>query len=882
MRTEQARPIRLENYRPPDWLVETVALDIALHPTRSRVRSKLKLKPNPQAASAAPLVLDGDELNLVSIKLDGKELNSDTFTATPDSLTIPQPPQREFVLEIETVVDPTNNTQLMGLYRSSGTYCTQCEPEGFRRITYFPDRPDVMAIYTVRIEADKDEAPVLLANGNLVESGDIAGTNRHFAVWSDPFRKPSYLFAMVGGKLGSIGDTFTTQSGRKVALKIFVEPGKEERASYAMDSLKRSMRWDEQAFGREYDLDIFMIVAVSDFNMGAMENKGLNVFNDKYVLASAQTATDADYASIEGVIAHEYFHNWTGDRITCRDWFQLCLKEGLTVFRDQEFTSDQRSRPVKRIADVRNLRAQQFVEDAGPLAHPVRPEVYHEISNFYTATVYEKGAEVVRMLKTLLGPEGFRRGMDLYFERHDGEAVTIEDFVQSFAEATDADLWQFMRWYRQAGTPELNVTVRHDPAARTGTLEVRQATPPTPGQPVKEPMTIPLAVALLDSNGREMSLVMADGSTPERGVLTLTKPAETFVFTGLSERPVPSLNRGFSAPIKLTIERSADDLRFLAARDTDPFNRWQALQTLATGVLIDNVTRRRDGGAQRDKELIEALASVLADHALEPAFAALALTLPSEADIARDIGKDVDPGAIFRERTTLRAVIGAELAEALRLTYRRMTSSQPYSPDAASAGRRALRNCCLDLLVASGDKAARALAVEQFTAADNMTDRLAALATLSLQDVPERDSALEAFYARYQSDALVIDKWLALQAAIPEAGTLDRVRSLTSHKAFSFSNPNRVRSLIGAFAQANLTQFNRADGLGYDFVADCVLALDPKNPQVAARLMTAFRSWRALEPVRRAKAEATLRRVARNAGLSRDVRDIVDRSLAPI
>jgi aminopeptidase N len=880
MRTEQARPVRLENYRPPDWLVETVALDIALHPTRSRVRSTLTLKPNPDAAAAAPLMLDGDELNLVSVKLDGKALEAGAFTATPDGLTIAQPPQREFVLEIETAVDPTNNTQLMGLFRSSGTYCTQCEPEGFRRITYFADRPDVMAVYTTRIEADKNEAPVLLANGNLVESGDIAGTNRHFAVWSDPFRKPSYLFAMVGGKLGSIADTFTTRSGRKVALKIFVEPGKEERASYAMDSLKRAMRWDEQAFGREYDLDIFMIVAVSDFNMGAMENKGLNVFNDKYVLASAQTATDADYASIEGVIAHEYFHNWTGDRITCRDWFQLCLKEGLTVFRDQEFTSDQRSRPVKRIADVRNLRAQQFVEDAGPLAHPVRPEVYHEISNFYTATVYEKGAEVVRMLKTLLGPEGFRRGMDLYFERHDGEAVTIEDFVQRFAEATDVDLWQFMRWYRQAGTPQVNVTVRHDPAARTCALEIQQATPPTPGQPVKEPMTIPLAVALLDTNGREIPLVMADGSTPERGVLTLTKPTEVFAFTGVNERPVPSLNRGFSAPIKLAVERTSDDLRFLAAHDTDPFNRWQALQSLATGVLIDNVTRRHDDGARRNTGLIEALASILAQPTLEPAFAALALTLPSEADIARDIGRDVDPGAIFRERSTLRAIVGEQLGGELQLTYRRMTSAQPYSPDAASAGRRALRNCCLDLLVAAGDPAPRALALQQFEAADNMTDRLAALAALSLQDVPERDNALEAFYQRYQSDALVIDKWLSLQAAIPETATLDRVRSLTSHKAFSFGNPNRVRSLIGAFAQANQTQFNRPDGAGYDFVADCVLTLDPKNPQVAARLMTAFRSWRALEPLRRAKAEATLRRVARNAGLSRDVRDIVDRSLA--
>jgi aminopeptidase N len=878
MRTEQARPVRLANYRPPDWLVETVELDIVLHATRSRVRAKLTLKPNPRAEAAAPLVLDGDGLELVAVRLDGRELPAQSFTATPDLLTIPQPPQREFVLEIETVTDPSGNTQLMGLYRSNGTYCTQCEPEGFRRITYFPDRPDVMAVYTTRIEADKNEVPVLLANGNLVEHGDIPGSNRHFAVWFDPFRKPSYLFAMVGGKLGSIADSFTTKSGREVALRIYVEPGKEERAGYAMDSLKRAMRWDEEAFGREYDLDVFMIVAVSDFNMGAMENKGLNVFNDKYVLASAQTATDADYASIEAVIAHEYFHNWTGDRITCRDWFQLCLKEGLTVFRDQEFTSDQRSRPVKRIADVRTLRAQQFVEDAGPLAHPVRPEVYHEISNFYTATVYEKGAEVVRMLKTLLGPDGFRRGMDLYFERHDGEAVTIEDFVQCFADATGSDLSQFIRWYRQAGTPEVNVAIHFDAAQRTLALDIKQSTPPTPGQPVKEPVTIPLAVALIDSQGRELPLVLADGSSPQRGVLTLTKPAETFVFTGIAERPVPSINRGFSAPIKLAVDRPPADLSFLAAHDTDPFNRWQAVQSLATGVLIDNVSKRHD--ANRDQGLIAALASALAHETLEPAFAALALTLPSEADIARDIGSDVDPDAILRERSQLRVAVGHELGAALRRTYARMTSAQPYSPDAASAGRRALRNCCLDLLVATREGEARALAFEQFGAADNMTDRLAALATLALHNVPERDRALDEFYVRFQSDALVIDKWLALQAAIPETATLDRVRALRSHRAFSFSNPNRVRSLIGSFAQSNQTQFNRADGAGYDFVADCVLALDPKNPQVAARLMTAFRSWRALEPIRRAKAEATLRRVAKNAGLSRDVRDIVERSLA--
>ncbi|MFZ0835846.1 MAG: aminopeptidase N [Xanthobacteraceae bacterium] len=880
MRTEQARPIRLVDYRPPDWLVETVELDVSLHPTQTRVRATLALKPNPQAEAPAPLMLDGDELQLTSLKLDGQPLAADAYSATPDGLTIPQPPQRNFVLEIETVTNPSANTQLMGLFRSSGTYCTQCEAEGFRRITYFPDRPDVMAIYTTRIEADRDEAPILLANGNLVEHGEIAGTNRHFATWFDPFRKPSYLFAMVGGRLGVIEDTFVTQTGRRVALRIYVEPGKEERAGYAMDSLKRAMGWDEEAFGLMYDLDVFMIVAVSDFNMGAMENKGLNIFNDKYVLASAQSATDADYAGVEGVIAHEYFHNWTGDRITCRDWFQLCLKEGLTVFRDQEFTSDQRSRPVKRISDVRALRAQQFVEDAGPLAHPVRPEVYHEISNFYTATVYEKGAEVVRMLKVLLGADDFRRGMNLYFMRHDGEAVTIEDFVQCFADAAKIDLAQFLRWYRQAGTPEVRVISDYDQDTQTYRLDITQTTPPTPGQPTKQPLTIPLAIALLDPQGRELPLRLADGSIPARGVLVLKQPSETFVFTGIAQRPVASLNRGFSAPIKLATERLPQELRFLAAHDTDPFNRWEALQTLATGVLINNATKQHDTTERDDGGLLAALKAVVEDESLEPAFAALTLTLPSEADVAREIGHDVDPDAIFRERTGLRGIAGRVLASSLWNTYLRLSSEAPYSPDAASAGRRALRNTCLDLLVATGDPTARALAMRQFETADNMTDRLAALACLSLQQTTEREQALEAFYQQFQSDALVIDKWLMLQAAIPEAGTLDRVRGLTTHKAFSFANPNRVRSLIGAFAHGNQTQFNRADGAGYEFVADCVLSLDPKNPQVAARLMTAFRSWRALEPGRRARAEAALRRVAASGALSRDVRDIVERSLA--
>ena len=881
MRTEQARPIRLSDYRPTDWLIDTVELDVKLHATATRVRAVLALKPNPAAVAPAPVVLDGEDLRLVGISLNDVPLPADQYLASADGLTIPQPPAGPFKLTIETELDPSANTRLMGLYKSGASYCTQCEAEGFRRITYFMDRPDVMAVYTTRIEAEKAEAPVLLANGNCTEAGDIPGTTRHFAVWQDPFPKPSYLFALVGGKLGFVEDTFTTMSGRKVVLRIFVEPGKEGRCAWAMDSLKRSMRWDEQAFGCEYDLDIFMIVAVSDFNMGAMENKGLNVFNDKYVLATPDTATDQDYASIEAIIAHEYFHNWTGDRITCRDWFQLCLKEGLTVFRDQEFTSDQRSRPVKRITDVRGLRAHQFVEDAGPLAHPVRPEVYNEINNFYTATVYEKGAEVVRMLKTLLGPEGFRKGMDLYFTRHDGEAATVDQFIKCFADATGTDLGQFMRWYSQAGTPDVAVTVSHDAKTQTCRLEIAQVVPPTPGQPVKQPMVIPFALGLMAADGRDLPLVLTDGRKIERGVVTLTKPAETFEFKGIAQRPVPSLNRGFSAPIKLSANVSPDDLRFMAARDSDPFNRWQALQTLATTLLIDNVAALRKGDTPReDAGLLAAFAAILADVSLEPAFIALALTPPLEADIARDIGRDVDPDAVFRARKALRAAMAGQLGTALQDTYRRFATAAPYSPDAASAGRRGLKNACLDLMAVSAAPAAIAQAAAQYAAADNMTDRMAALATLSMHDLPEREAALGDFYRRFESDPLVIDKWFTLQAMIPEAGTLDRVRELTRHSAFSFANPNRIRSLIGAFAQANQREFNRADGAGYEFLADTVLALDPKNPQVAARLMTAFRSWRALEPTRRAKAQAALQRVAAAASLSRDVRDIVGRTLA--
>ena len=879
MRTEEPRPIRLKDYRPPDWLIETVDLDVSLDPTATIVRAKLKLKPN-TTGTPAPLILDGDELKLRSLALDGKPLPSESFLATPERLTIAQPPNRPFTLEIETVIDPSANTQLMGLYRAGATYCTQCEAEGFRRITYFLDRPDVMAVYTTRIEADKSETPILLSNGNLVGQGDVAGTNRHFAVWHDPFKKPCYLFALVGGELACVADSFRTMSGRDVTLHIYVEPGKEDRCFYAMDSLKRAMRWDEEAFGREYDLDIFMIVAVSAFNMGAMENKGLNVFNDKYVLASPATATDTDYAHIEAVIAHEYFHNWTGDRITCRDWFQLCLKEGLTVFRDEEFSADQRSRAVERISDVRALRSHQFVEDAGPLAHPVRPELYHEINNFYTTTVYDKGGEVVRMIKALLGPDLFREGMDLYFDRHDGEAATVEQFVQCFADVSGRDFSQFMLWYTQAGTPEVVVAPHYDARAKTYRLDIAQTIPPTPGQPDKKPMVIPLALGLVGKDGGDLPL-MLDGGPPARHVLELTALRQSFVFTGIAEPPIPSINRGFSAPIKLALPMEANDLRFLAAHDRDPFNRWQAAQTLAMSLLTENVAAaRKNASLREDDGLAAALGAILADPALEPAFVALALTPPSEPDIAREIGRDVDPDAVFAARRQLRGAIGRRLGAALAETYRRMITPGPYRPDAESAGRRALKNVCLGLLAATEQEDAIALALAQYRGADNMTDRMAALEILALYDRPERTQALEDFYTRYADDPLIIDKWLALQAAIPEPATLDRVQALTAHPAFSMANPNRVRALIGSFAQVNHTQFNRIDGAGYDFIADAVLALDPKNPQVAARLTGAFRSWRALETKRRARAEATLRRVAAVPALSRDVHDIVARTLA--
>ncbi|MGE4373590.1 MAG: aminopeptidase N [Xanthobacter sp.] len=869
--------IHLADYRPPEWLVETVHLDVSLHPTQTRVTARLALQRNPKGTAGTPVELEGDGLTLVRLAIDGTPLAGSGYSASPDKLTLPNPPADSFTLEIETLVDPTANTQLMGLYRSSGNYCTQCEPEGFRRITYFPDRPDILSVYTTRIEADQEEVPVLLSNGNLEKSGPVEDKpGRHYAVWHDPWPKPSYLFALVGGKLAKVADHFVTASGKPVALGIYVEQGKEKLAGYAMDSLKRSMRWDEEKFGREYDLDVFNIVAVSDFNMGAMENKGLNVFNDKYVLASPQTATDGDYAGIEGVIAHEYFHNWTGNRITCRDWFQLCLKEGLTVYRDQEFSADQRSRPVKRISDVRVLKAAQFTEDGGPLAHPVRPNAYREINNFYTATVYQKGAELVRMLKTLLGEQGFRAGMDLYFQNHDGEAATIEDFLSSFAEATGRNLSQFALWYAQAGTPQLKVSGTYDASAGTYRLDVTQTVSPTPGQSDKQPMLIPLALGLVGPDGADMPLML--GNQPvENGVVEINQAQQSFLFTGLDAAPVPSLNRGFSAPVNVVSDLTQKDRVLLATSDSDPFNRFDAYQGIALDMLK---AAARDGREINVDALASAGHRLLLDKALDPAFKAQTLTLPGEQEVARELGQDVDPDAIHTARKTLHEALGTALQAEFSSLYQKLAPEGVFKADAASAGRRALRNLALDYLATTGNVNGIARAHTQFNVADNMTERFAALATLSRHDVPEREQALNAFYNQFRNDPLVIDKWLMLQAQIAAPDTLDRVKGLMTHPAFSLGNPNRVRALIGVFAHGNPTQFNRADGAGYDFVADVVLKLDGKNPQVAARLLSSFRSWRQLEPVRRAAAERALRRVAQTEGLSADVADIATRSLA--
>jgi aminopeptidase N len=875
--------VRLADYRPADFLIDRVSLDFWLDRTATRVLATLLLRRNPAGAPGAPLVLDGDDLTLVGIKLGGRALGPSEYVATPDRLTLAAVPDGPFTLEIETRVDPSANTQLSGLYRSGSAYCTQCEAEGFRRITYFLDRPDVLSVYTVRIEAEKSEAPILLANGNPGEAGDMPGGARHYAIWHDPFPKPSYLFALVGGDLGVVRDRFTTMSGREVALAIYVEHGKEAFATYAMDALKRSMRWDEEKFGREYDLDVFNIVAVSDFNMGAMENKGLNVFNDKYVLASPQTATDSDYAGIEAVIAHEYFHNWTGNRITCRDWFQLCLKEGLTVFRDQEFSADMRSRAVERIGDVRGLRLVQFPEDNGPLAHPVRPDVYHEINNFYTSTVYEKGAEIVRMLRTLIGDDAFRRGMDLYFERFDGVAATVENFLSCFADAAGRDLSHFALWYSQAGTPVISSEGVYDANARTFTLTLKQETKPTPGQDTKKPVVIPVALALFSENGAKLDLSSKDARGDElaRGLFELNDAARTIVFDNVPSRPVVSLLRGFSAPVRLEPAPESADLERLLAFDDDPFNRWQAAQSLALRAIFARVEAARAGApVPQAPGYVAALRGLLVNSDADSAFAAQALSLPSEIDLAREAGTNVDPDELFAARMGLREEIGRALLSDAEAVYARLVDSGPFTPDAAGAGRRALRAVALDLIAAGDPAKGAALAQSQFAAATNMTDRLAALSVLAILGGPAREEAFAAFHRQFAGDALVLDKWFALQATIPEAATTKRVIALMSHPDFSLSNPNRVRALLGAFANANLTRFHALDGSGYDLLTRVVLELDPKNPQLAARLLSSWRAWRTLEPRRRALVEARLREIVARPGLSADTRDIATRALA--
>ena len=876
MRPDPARVIRLAEYTAPAWLIETVHIDATLDDTRTRVVATLHLKPNPNTASG-PLVLDGDELVLESLALDDVILPTSTYTIDRRTLTLNNTPNRPFKLTVITLLDPASNTQLMGLYRSSGNYCTQCEAEGFRRITFFLDRPDVMAVFTTRIVAKKDEAPVLLGNGNRVEAGDLPD-GWHYAIWHDPHPKPAYLFALVGGRLGKVGGSFTTLSGRKVELGIYVESGKENSAGYALDALIRSMRWDEEAFGCEYDLDVFNIVAVSDFNMGAMENKGLNIFNDKYVLASPETATDADYANIEAIIAHEYFHNWTGNRITCRDWFQLCLKEGLTVFRDQEFSADQRSRAVKRIADVRNLRSQQFTEDSGPLAHPVRPYEYHEINNFYTPTVYEKGAELIRMLKILLGADVFRQGMDLYLTRCDGTAATIEEFIQCFVDASGRDLTHFAKWYGQAGTPHVAITETFDPASGQYRVGFTQRTPATPGQPVKEAMVIPIALAFFAKDGQELKLKPNLGQI-ENDVFVLDSEKSELVFEALKEKPILSALRGFSAPIVLDIETTDEERLVMLAHDTDPFNRWQAAQGYAMKLLKAGAIAKREGREPYfDPRFADALAHALRgqDHAL----IAQVLAMPSENDIAREIGADVDPDAVRDSRLGLRKAIGEHIGHELHTLWQSLVSSESYRPDSKSAGSRALRNVALDLLAIGMPEIGLGLAEKQYRTADNMTDRFAALAILSQHPGTAREEALDHFARAFETDPLVLDKWFSLQASIAEAETLDRVKRLMGHPGFSMKNPNRLRSLVGAFAAGNPSQFNRADGAGYDLVSDIIINTDRANPQVAARILGAFKTWRTLEPKRRALAEAALRKIADQDPLSPDVLDIVTRTLA--
>lgn len=878
-RDAQPTTIRREDYRPPAYLVDTVELWFDLAPSATEVRARLGIRRNPVGAGG-PLVLDGGPLELLSVALNGKSLPAERYAIGADgALAIDVVPEA-FTLETRVRIAPDRNTELSGLYTSGGNFYTQCEAEGFRRITFFPDRPDVMSRYTVTITADRAAVPVMLSNGNPDGSGD-AGGGRHWVRWVDPHPKPAYLFALVAGDLVNVHETFVTRSGRSVALNIWVRRGDEDRCGHAMDSLIRSMRWDEEVYGLEYDLEVFNIAAVADFNMGAMENKGLNVFNTKYVLASPETATDGDWQGIETVIAHEYFHNWTGNRVTCRDWFQLSLKEGLTVFRDQEFSADQGSRAVKRIRDVRGLRAAQFPEDTGPMAHPVRPDSYIEIDNFYTPTVYQKGAEVVRLLHTRIGAENFRKGMDLYIARNDNSAATIEDFVGAMQDASGIDLSAFAGWYAQAGTPELTVADRYDPATRRYELTLSQRTPPTPGQPDKAPLPIPVAMGLLGPNGQALPTRLGGEAAAQEGtrLLLLEGAEQRFVFEEVAAPPVPSLLRGFSAPVRLA-GMPRERLRFLAVHDSDPFVRWDSGQQYATALILDLVAQYRAGTPLSfDEALAEAVRATLAGAEADPAFAAEALALPGEGIIA-DQMEIADPEAIHAARQHLRAEIGRRCARELRAAYEALIEAPgtPYRVDGRSIGRRALRNACLAYLAAAGEDGVR-LAAAQYDAAANMTDRLAALSLLSDTTDPARDAALAEFHARWRGDDLVLDKWFSIQAMSARGDTLAQVRALYAHPDFDLRNPNRARSLIGAFAAGNPRWFHDASGEGYRFLADAVMALDPINGATAARLVGPLGQWRRQAPERGAPMRAELSRIAALPGLSRGTFEKVSKAL---
>ncbi len=880
-----------QEYTPSRYLTEAIDLTFQLNDDDTIVTAKSSFRRNPDASSGDnALFLDGQELELISITLDSNPLAPSEYTVTNGGLVLHNVPDA-FVLEIATRIFPDRNTALEGLYRSSGNYCTQCEAQGFRKITYYQDRPDVMARFSTRIEADRETCPVLLSNGNLVEQGSL-DDGRHYALWRDPFPKPCYLFALVAGNLVCQEDTFLTGSGRSILLQIYVQIQNLNKCDHAMQSLKKAMRWDEEVFGLEYDLDRYMVVAVDDFNMGAMENKGLNVFNSKYVLTSPETATDQDYLGVEGVIAHEYFHNWTGNRVTCRDWFQLSLKEGLTVFRDQEFSADMNARAVQRIDDVRILRTFQFKEDGGPMAHPVRPDSYVEINNFYTVTVYNKGAEVIRMMHTLLGPQGFRRGMDLYFARHDGQAVTCDDFVAAMGDAAGVDLEQFKRWYAQAGTPVLRVAETWDDRKKTYAISVSQDCAPTPGQEVKQPFHIPLRIGLLDSQGREL---IAPGT-----LLQLREAQQSFSFSGLAERPVLSFLRGFSAPVKVEPFQGREELSFLMAHDSDLFNRWDAANRLSESIIFECVASLQKGESPvLDPLFVAALrlnliegndAGQHRESASRNAFLAQVLTLPSENSLALNM-EIIDPDNLFLARRFVRAELARQLAPEFRHCYavnaqdsdHAFASSSIYDLSPEAMGRRSLKNACLSYLMAMEPLPPEhlELAVQQYRRKANMTDVMAALGALVHCPVEQaRQEALADFYRQWQHEPLVVDKWLTLQATSSLENTLDTVRELLTHPAFSLTNPNKVRALIGAFGTGNHVRFHAATGAGYQFLADQIIRLDPVNPHIAARLMSPFTSWKRYDSLRQGLMREQMDRIAGQKDLSAGVTELVRKSLA--